>query len=106
MIWEIIKNDDGRFSAICLGILTDRFDTEQSAQLWVIMKMEEFLNNITNWDNPDESYFLLKAAPELVEACKRAKSAIYETINKRKAPLSSIWHDLEDTIAKAEKGKL
>ncbi len=42
------------------------------------------------------------AAPDLLGACKEAKKAIYETINKRPTSLSIVHHILEDAIAKAE----
>ncbi|KKN35467.1 hypothetical protein LCGC14_0783190 [marine sediment metagenome] len=38
----------------------------------------------------------------LLDACKDAKKAIYEAINKRKSNLSVVWHTLEVTITKAE----
>ena len=45
---------------------------------------------------------LIVAVPDLLDACKDAKKAIYEAINKRKSNLSAVWHTLEAAITKAE----
>ena len=42
------------------------------------------------------------AAPNLLDACKTAKEAVYAAINGDKSKLSHVWHDLEQAIAKAK----
>ncbi len=51
--------------------------------------------------NSEANARLIAAAPELLAACEEAQKAVYETINRRPAPLSTVCHSLEDAIVKA-----
>ena len=61
MIYDVEYDEIlNKYSVFCLGTATDTV-TELAAYKWVVEQMAEFLEDIINWDNPDESIAILKS---------------------------------------------